>query len=1168
MNKTLKGDIVKYTNSDIVCLTETHLFAKQNINMDNYTFYGHNRQLLHSRAKKASGGVGICVKNNLLLSFQVSVIEKAFEGVLALELIHRMSGLTLVVICVYLPPESSNWGRDCEPFFQHLMSIVYLTIQCDLLIICGDLNARIGSKKDYIEGIDSVPPKSVIDPVVNGHGKVFIEFLQECNLCVLNGRVTPSLNDYTCISTRGKSVVDYFAVPYENLSMCSCFKVETMSDILSKNNLFSKISEGCKASDHSVVTAVFKIMSKNVIADNKESSVNSPIGFKRKRYNFNKNSGDLMNSSLFKGALMQVIENLENQICNQDNVDKAYDSFVKLIFNEIDAYCLLPECTAGTKKRYKFHKPFWTEELTVLWKTMRKSERTWKKCKGSQAQKQHFFNTFKLNRHSFDKRLRQVERCYNRKQILKLEEVNTKNPREFWNKIKRLGPQKNCEIPMKVRIENKLSTDTHDILHKWESDFQALLNRPNKNNFDNEFHKTALSNKLSFENAMQEHDYRENEFINGSIRLDEVHEMVHRLKSKKAIGIDHIPNEVLKNENILNHLHRLLNICFESSVMPSKWKMAIISPIPKGADKDPFLPLNYRGISLNSCLAKVFSSILNKRIVSYCNELNLLVDEQNGFRVGRSCDDHIYSLTSIVRNQIDSNKSVFCAFIDLEKAFDWVDRDLLLYTLLNYNIDGKLYYAIKAMYTKTLSCIKINNFLTNWFEVNTGVKQGDTLSPTLFAIYINDLAMEIKNLSLGININDTIVSILLYADDMILVGNSEIELQTMLSTMYDWCKKWRLNINASKSNIIHFRKKRVKETKFKFTFGPNNISVTNKYKYLGVILDEHLTFQECIQTLSDSAGRALSSIISKFKTYKDAGYNTFTKLLNSGVLPILDYGSNIWGASKTKTANLVLNKAARYILGTHRYSPNAVLYGDTGWLTDKYRRYQSLLRYWNKLIAMSNSRLTKKIFNWEYEQNNKSWCCELKVIFNMIDMGQIYESQQPCDLSVTLKKLESLCESEWQMGLQNKPKLRTYRKIKESYRTEEYLKMCLPRYQRSLLAQFRAGVLPLRLETGRFNIVNDHESGKFRHLRIEERVCQLCNKNSVEDEYHFLMVCPLYTEDRVVLFKKIVNSFSSFKDLDDNEKFNCINKAYQKYLAKYLVCSWEKRKSILFPNNN
>ena len=168
--------------------------------------------------------------------------------------------------------------------------------------------------------------------------------------------------------------------------------------------------------------------------------------------------------------------------------------------------------------------------------------------------------------------------------------------------------------------------------------------------------------------------------------------------------------------------------------------MSIISPIPKGSDKDPYLPLNYRGISLNSCLAKVFSSILNKRIVSYCNELDLLVDEQNGFRAGRSCEGHIYSLTSVIRNQIEQNRSVFGAFIDLEKAFDWVDRELLLYTLINYNIDGKLYSAITDMYTKTISCIKINNFLTKWFEVTNGVRQGDTLSPTLFAIYINNLA--------------------------------------------------------------------------------------------------------------------------------------------------------------------------------------------------------------------------------------------------------------------------------------------------------------------------------------------------------------------------------------------------------------------------------------------
>ena len=543
--------------------------------------------------------------------------------------------------------------------------------------------------------------------------------------------------------------------------------------------------------------------------------------------------------------------------------------FANVILKELEQYLCLPQCTSGTRKRYKYSKPFWNEELTILWKTMRNSENTWQKCKGSEGLKRCLHNKFKLNQNIFDKRLKQIERNFNRQQILNIDELNTKDPKEFWNKIKHLGPKRVKNIPMKVKLGDGFCTDTQKVLERWENDFQSLLNRPESDIFNNEFYQQVISSKVLIENEMKQVGYKSNDFINGPIRLDETRETLNKLKAKKAAGIDHIPNEILKNVNILEHLHRLLNTCFQYSVMPSKWKMSIISPIPKGSDKDPYLPLNYRGISLNSCLAKVFSSILNKRIVSYCNELDLLVDEQNGFHAGRSCEDHMYSLTSVIRNQFEQNRSVFCAFIDLEKVFDWVDRELLLYTLINYNIDGKVYSAIKAMYTKTMSCIKINNFLTKWFEVNNGVRQGDTLSPTLFAIYINNLAKEIINLNLGININNYKLSILLYADDMVLIANTETDLQKMLTTMYDWCMKWRLSINVAKSNVIHFRKKRIKETDFNFTFGPNNITSTCKYKYLGVILDEHLTFQDCIKTLNDSSGRALSGIISKFKCYKD-----------------------------------------------------------------------------------------------------------------------------------------------------------------------------------------------------------------------------------------------------------------------------------------------------------
>ena len=246
-----------------------------------------------------------------------------------------------------------------------------------------------------------------------------------------------------------------------------------------------------------------------------------------------------------------------------------------------------------------------------------------------------------------------------------------------------------------------------------------------------------------------------------------------KYKCKKATGVNKIPNEVIKNDNFKRVLHKLFNVSFLNHVVPNLWAKAIIKPIPKSSDKDPHVPVNYRGISLLSCIGKLYSNILNTRLNEFLESKNIIVDEQNGFRKNRSCEDHIFSLSSVINNRMLENKHTFTAFIDMNKAFDCINRNFLYYKLLHNNITGNIYYAIKAVYSNTLSAVLVNDVLTDWFITESGVRQGDNLSPTLFALYVNDLALEINAQNLGVEFDNSRLSILLYADDIVLISENE-----------------------------------------------------------------------------------------------------------------------------------------------------------------------------------------------------------------------------------------------------------------------------------------------------------------------------------------------------------------------------------------------------------
>ena len=341
------------------------------------------------------------------------------------------------------------------------------------------------------------------------------------------------------------------------------------------------------------------------------------------------------------------------------------------------------------------------------------------------------------------------------------------------------------------RLEN-----WRNVLQKWKKDFQSLYNRP--------IIHTDI--QLDTDNLMAEASGgAENPTLDDNISILEIQKAIYNAKRNKSPGFDEIPSEIMRNDAAVSFLHILFNVRFISGFVPSDWGKGIIHPIPKSSTADPRDLLSYRGISLASSMYKLYCHVLNERLSKWVETHNIILDNQNGFRKQHSTVDHIMSLTSIIETRKRNKLPTYCAFIDFKKAYDYVDRKILWERLQRVGVSGRMLSAVKSLYSNITACVRINGMCTDWFTVSTGLRQGYTLSPILFNLFIDDLAVQLQAVGKGIVINDEAISILLYADDVVLLAENEDDLQHMLNILSQWCNRNNMIVNCSKSNIVHFR---------------------------------------------------------------------------------------------------------------------------------------------------------------------------------------------------------------------------------------------------------------------------------------------------------------------------------------------------------------------------
>ena len=216
-------------------------------------------------------------------------------------------------------------------------------------------------------------------------------------------------------------------------------------------------------------------------------------------------------------------------------------------------------------------------------------------------------------------------------------------------------------------------------------------------------------------------------------------------------------------------------------------------------------------------------------------------------------------------------------------------------------------------------------------------------------------------------------------------------------------------------------------------------------------------------------------------------FSVYAKLYHSCVVPIIDYCAGVWGFKSYPKCNTVHNRAIRAYLGVHSKSSNLAIRGDVRWTDPDVRRKLEMIRMWDRLINMDDSRLTKRVILWDYNQPH-GWCSDMKKIFSSIGLNNLYETisingfSTISLLSFAENKLKTDQFDKWNSDIINQPKLQTYIQIKDEYKCENYVSMNLSRSIRSYIAQIRYGVLPLHIETGRYS-----------NLKVEERLCKVCD---------------------------------------------------------------------------
>ena len=408
------------------------------------------------------------------------------------------------------------------------------------------------------------------------------------------------------------------------------------------------------------------------------------------------------------------------------------------------------------------------------------------------------------------------------------------------------------------------------------------------------------------------------------VTTDEMKNIVLSLKNGAAGWDDITPHMLKMIGNSINHpLVYMINLSLQQGIFPKELKIANVLPLFKA--NDPSVFNNYRPVSLLCVLSKVYEKVMYNRLIRFLEDFNILFENQFGFRKLHSSYMALMVLTDKLIKSLEKGEFVIGVYLDFSKAFDTVDHAILLSKLSHYGVRGNALQWFKSYLSDRKQYVTYNGVSSPVNNITCGVPQGSILGPLLFLLYINDLGC----------VSSSTTSIL-FADDTNLfkTGNDlnkmQEELNFELSKISHWLKVNKLSLNIGKTHFMVFTNKKKRLDELNIMIDGIKIEEVRKTKFLGVIIDNKLSWKDHVTHVANKVSRGLGMIIKARNYLNTKGLIT---LYYTFVYPYLTYCNHIWGniyQSNLKHLCILQNKILRIIAGVKPRVSAGPLYESLG----------------------------------------------------------------------------------------------------------------------------------------------------------------------------------------------------------------------------------------------